>query len=804
MLTSATKAVKEKHFDIRVLIVEKNQSHRADILKMLSSERGEQNIVLSCSCSVSVIKKKLISKHVDVVLLGISESYSYDEFGIVFAKEKNLPVIGLVDSKTSVHDLKIDFQQKLMRTNLDRSLLVRAINSAVEQRNTKLLIDERVAESQNSEARFLNVILNNADGIVVVNKSRQVLFLNPAARQMLGMTSTNLKRNEFPYTVEPGLTKELKLSGAGKEFRVLEMRSVETLWERDAANLISLRDITSRKTAEEALRKSEERYALAIKGSKDGLWDWDLRTDRIFYCEQWKAMLGYSDTEIGDSPDEWFSRVHPADLKKVKKLIESHLEGNSAHFESEFRILNNRGTWVWMLARGTAVRNKKGKAIRIAGSLSDISERKRAERQLKKALDDMRFALASEKVLMEELDRKNKELVELSITDGLTGLYNHRFLQERFEFEFKRARRYGSDLSCIIIDIDHFKAINDTYGHQFGDFVIKQIATIMKTKSREIDICGRYGGEEFMIITNLVADDALKYASKLHTAIDNHIFEYGEHTAHVTVSMGIADYHADIKTKQELIERSDVALYQAKKDGRNLIRLWKENRMQDDKSIDKYGIQELKSKFADLSSQMRAAYMESTNALIKAVDAKDPFAREHSKNVSYYAVAIARYLHLSEQEIEVIRYGALLHDIGKISVRDEILVKKEKLTNKEFEILKKHPEVGVNILKEVKFLEKEIPIILYHHERYDGKGYPQGLKAREIPIGARIIAVVDAFDAMISGRTYKKQITWNRAIEELEKGKGTQFSPEVVDAFLSLIENGSVKIKADSIGEKNR
>lgn len=301
-----------------------------------------------------------------------------------------------------------------------------------------------------------------------------------------------------------------------------------------------------------------------------------------------------------------------------------------------------------------------------------------------------------------------------------------------------------------------------------------------------------------MIITNLVAEDALKYASKLHSTIDSHIFEYAEHSVHVTVSIGIADYHADIKTKQELIERSDVALYQAKKDGRNLIRLWKESRMHDDKSVDKCGIQELKTKFADLSNQMRAAYMESTNALIKAVDAKDPFAKEHSKNVSYYSVEIARALHLSEQEIEIIRYGALLHDIGKISVRDEILVKRESLTAKEYDILKKHPEVGVNILKDVKFLEKEIPVILYHHERYDGKGYPQGLRAREIPIGARIVAVADAFDAMVSGRTYKKQCSWSMAIEELEKGSGTQFSPDVVDVFLSLIENGKVQIRSES------
>lgn len=540
----------------------------------------------------------------------------------------------------------------------------------------------------------------------------------------------------------------------------------------------------------------EQRYKWALNGSNEGAWDWDLKTNCIYFCANWKKMLGYAEKEISSCPEEWFSRIHQTDRRTFKRRLSKCLDGKSEQFEYEYRMVHKDGNLRWMFVRGCCTkRNKAGSAIRISGLQSDITSRKINELRLKKLVDEYKFALASEKVLMEELDRKNRELTELSITDGLTGLFNHRFLQDRFDFELKRVHRYGGNLSCLLIDIDHFKIINDTFGHQFGDSVLRQIANIMKTRSREIDICGRYGGEEFMIITNLKADDALRYATKLHTAIENHPFKNGTKSVKVTVSIGIADYRGDIKFKQQLIERADNALYQAKKDGRNLIRIWKELDNLSDKALDRNSIEELKDKFEQMSRQMRNTYLESINVLIKAVDAKDPMAKEHSQNVSVYAAHIARELKLPEPEIEIISNAALLHDIGKISIHDEILSKKEKLTFLELQTLKRHPEIGVNILRELKFLEKELPIILHHHERFDGDGYPHGLKGREIPLGSRVIAVADAFDAMISGRCYKNKVPSESALSELKKGCNTQFAPEVVDAFLNVMKSGKVVLQ---------
>jgi diguanylate cyclase (GGDEF)-like protein/PAS domain S-box-containing protein/putative nucleotidyltransferase with HDIG domain len=705
-----------------------------------------------------------------------------------------IAVVVLVDctrgESAGLRALRAGAQDYLVRGTFDAASLRRTVRTAVERWRVFLELERRNEEFQASEARLLSVITHNSDGILVIDAGARVRFMNPAAEQLFGVGAGAMLGCAFDYPLEPRGSRELELRRADGKRVVVDMRVVQTEWESTRAFLVSMRDITARKLAEESLRESEERYALAVSGSKDGLWDWDLVSGTVYYSSRWKAMLGYEESEIGEGPDEWLDRIHPADLESVKARLDEHTRGTTPHFESEHRIRYKDGRYRWFLLRGTAIRDDNGTAIRIAGSQSDITERKRAEKSLKKALGELEFALASEKVLLDELDKKNKELVALSITDGLTGLYNHRFLQERFEFEFKRAKRYGVRLSCMLMDIDHFKQINDTHGHQFGDLVLKQIAVLLRTNSREVDICGRYGGEEFMIITNQECDGTLQYANKLHAAIEDHVFTAEDTSIHVTVSIGITTYQNDIRSRQEMIERADVALYQAKEDGRNLIRVWKEPDRSEGRAVDQDEIDDLKARFDSLSTRMRAMYIESTYALLHAVDAKDHYTEVHSNNVSRYAVAIARRLGLHEDEVEVIKYAGLLHDVGRIGIDERILVKKESLTEEEFEVLKKHPVIGADILKDVKFLEKEIPLVLYHHERYDGKGYPQGLRGRQIPLGARILAVADAYDAMTTDREFKLKMAPDKAMEELVAGKETQFSPEVVDAFVACLHTG--------------
>jgi|WetSurMetagenome_2_1015567.scaffolds.fasta_scaffold00017_78 diguanylate cyclase (GGDEF)-like protein/putative nucleotidyltransferase with HDIG domain len=421
-------------------------------------------------------------------------------------------------------------------------------------------------------------------------------------------------------------------------------------------------------------------------------------------------------------------------------------------------------------------------------TVRDVSARKRSELQLSAAMSDLKLALASEKVLLNELDKKNKELTELSITDGLTGLYNHRYLQERLEFEFKRVKRYGGNLSCMMIDIDHFKALNDTYGHQCGDFVLRELSDLVRLRSREVDICARYGGEEFVILTSAAIEYAVQHASKLHATIDAHEFSWEGRNLHVTVSIGVADYRPGMQDRAELIGMADTAMYRAKTDGRNLIRVWKEKPSCGEPEIDCAAAQELKRKFAELTARMRSEYMEQAVLLVNAVDARDPFAKEHSPHVSVMAAEIARDMGLPDPEIEMVGRAALLHDVGKIAVSKDILLKRTPLTKEEVRVIRKHPDVGVDILKDIRIVERELPFILYHHERFDGTGYPHRLKGREIPMGARIIAVADAFDAMTSGRAYRKQMSIDDAAAGLSAGAGSQFSPDVVDVFLRIFK----------------
>jgi diguanylate cyclase (GGDEF)-like protein/PAS domain S-box-containing protein/putative nucleotidyltransferase with HDIG domain len=727
-----------------------------------------------------------------VLDLSVEENCHSDSVLLFRTKASAVPVIVLASDRRqeplAIKLIRAGAQDYLIKGDFDAHTLLHVVRSAMERQRTTLAVSERTDEFQLSEARLLSLIINNADGIIVVDDQGLVRFVNPSAEQLLQTQARKLLGRPFEYASVQEGNRELVITRPNGNSLVVDMRVVETPWESGKAFLISMHDITARKRAEEVLRESEERYALAVGGSKDGLWDWDLVTDEVYYSPRWKAIIGYGVKEIGTSPAEWFNRVHAEDLTCLRSEIAAHIGGQIPHFENEHRLLHKDGSYRWVLVRGTAICDAKGTAIRIAGSKTDITERKEAEKNLKQALSELEFALASEKVLLDELDRKNKELVELSITDGLTSLFNHRFLQERFDFEFKRAKRYGIALSCMLIDIDHFKTVNDRYGHQFGDLVLREIAMILRTRSREVDICGRYGGEEFMIITNQPLEGAVSYATKLHTSIENHVFSLGDHSIHVTVSIGVADYHSDIRTKQEMIERADNALYQAKEDGRNLIRVWKEQEQQDDRSLDKGGISELKAKVDDLSSKMRAMYVESTYALLRAVDTKDHYTQEHSQNVSNYSVSIAEEMGLHLEEIEVVKYAGLLHDIGRIGIDESILVKTDALTQKEYEALKKHPVIGANILKDVNFLEKEIPLVLYHHERYDGNGYPQGLKGREIPLGARILAVADAYDAMTTDRGFKRRMSEQEAIEELKQGKQTQFSPEIVDAFIRVLQ----------------
>ena len=363
-------------------------------------------------------------------------------------------------------------------------------------------------------------------------------------------------------------------------------------------------------------------------------------------------------------------------------------------------------------------------------------------------------------------------------TDGLTELYNHRQFHERLDEEIARGSRFGAVFSIIMLDIDLFKVYNDIYGHLAGDQILRNMGELIKSSIRKLDIPFRYGGEEFsVILPEARLDNAYKIAERIRKTVES---KASSRAMPVTVSVGVASWPSDGITREELIGCADTALYRAKQSGRNRTCL--------SSDIVKSGTPIIGEELEARRGALNIIY-----ALAATVDAKDHYTYGHSKKVSEYAVALSETLGLPEDRIVTIRAAALLHDIGKIGVPDSVLNKEGTLSEEEWEQIKVHPQDGVEILRHVINLVNCLPAILHHHERYDGNGYPSGLKGVDIPWEARILAIADAYDAITSLRPYRQRLPSQQALEELRRCAGTQFDSELVEVFCKMMQPTPIK-----------
>ena len=373
------------------------------------------------------------------------------------------------------------------------------------------------------------------------------------------------------------------------------------------------------------------------------------------------------------------------------------------------------------------------------------------------------------------IQSSHKELTRLSTTDGLTGLYNHRELQRHLEDEIKRARRYGFPLSLVMIDFDYFKKINDTYGHQSGDVIIRAIGTVILREIRGSDFAARYGGEELAIVLPETGSaEAFVFSERVRKIIQQlPITVLSDETVYVTVSIGVASFPEDASNREDLINTADQALYFAKGKGRNKVILYGETI----KAL-------IESKPINAETLMAQAEEWIFKDLATSVEAKLPFRRGFFESVTSAALEIARSLKLSDIEIEELRIASMLYEIGALNVPSNILLKEGPLTEEEWAIVKGHPEAGVKLLSKIFKIQNILPVILHHQERYDGTGYPSGLKGEEIPFMARIITVADAYQAMTSVTPYRRKMTEEEAIDVLRRNSGTQFDPAIVETFI--------------------
>ena len=388
-------------------------------------------------------------------------------------------------------------------------------------------------------------------------------------------------------------------------------------------------------------------------------------------------------------------------------------------------------------------------------------------------------------------------------TDNLTSLYNHRGFQEVLANELTRAKETNTPLSVVMFDVNNISKINRELGHAKGDEVIKTIAEKIKQNIRANDSAGRYGGDEIAVIMPNTDTKDAKYLAEYITYCLSCCFV--DDVGPIKVSVGISTYPECTIDQEKLLILAEQAMFisQARgyKEGMSAIVSSSDFNFWDDMALNSFaevlakrhsqiGInfeEELVHKFNQEEIVNHTHLMEMVTSLAGAIDAKDPYTKGHSTSVSRYSEALARAVNLPEQEVERIKIGALLHDVGKIGIPESVLKKPGKLTDQEWEIMKQHPTIGAEkVLEPNDALRDLIPIVKYHHERLDGKGYPEGLKGNQIPLAARIVSVADAYHALVSDRPYRKGMPIEKACAILKEGAGTQWDNDLVRQFISI------------------
>jgi len=470
--------------------------------------------------------------------------------------------LGAVDYITKPLRIKEVFAR--LKTHLAVLHLRRNLEAQNERLHEENVKRQRVQELlKESRERYRLLAENSTDMISTQTPDGIYRYVSPACKSLLGYEIDELIGRAVSEFIHPQDLKEFEVTIRGLSdhlsvsltiYRV-RRRDGNYIWLETANRLVCdpntgrgieivsvSRDVTERVQAEEALRESEERYALVATSASDGLWDWNLETNRIYYSSRWKVMLGNEDDEIDDSPTEWFSRIHPEDWEFFQMDMLSYLEGQSSALRHEYRILHRDGTYRWVLTQGRAARDENQQAYRIAGSQTDITQRKLTEAQL----------------------------MHRAFHDTLTGLPNRTLFRERLE---RAIEQMAEDRACqfavLFLDLDRFKIINDSLGHTAGDQLLVAIARRLEIDLRAQDVVARLGGDEFAILLNGIrgADEAMGIVDRLQTELSRP-FVLAEHRLMTTTSIGIAMGSINYEWPEDILRDADMAMYQAKVKGR--------------------------------------------------------------------------------------------------------------------------------------------------------------------------------------------------------------------------------------------
>jgi diguanylate cyclase (GGDEF)-like protein/PAS domain S-box-containing protein len=411
------------------------------------------------------------------------------------------------------------------------------------------LVRELTLQLSASEVRLHNIIERSPDAFVITDSQGTIQFANQAAFALFGKPESALVGRSFGLPVVAGETAEVDIVSARNEAQVAEMRVVETEWDGKKAYIAVLRDITERSRVERVLKENEKRLTLAMEAAQLGFWDIDLRTGRVTCNDKLFTLLGYLPGEVAPRPEAWRRLVHPDDLPRVEQAFDEHLRGKTPVFRIECRLRAKSGTWSWVFSQGEVMeRSLGGEPLRMIGVTENIDERKEVAEKMRHVLQH----------------------------DPLTGLANRALLYEFGERVLSSARRGGRGCAFLFVDLDRFKPINDTYGHDVGDAVLKEVARRLATCVRSEDLVGRLGGDEFLTVLSHIrnGEDAAKVARHVLHRLDRP-YLVDSLLLHVSPSIGISLFPQDGHSVDALIKNADTAMYHAKKSGRDNFQFFK-------------------------------------------------------------------------------------------------------------------------------------------------------------------------------------------------------------------------------------
>ncbi len=496
-------------------------------------------------------------------------------------------------------------------------------------------------------------------------------------------------------------------------------------------------DVTAFLAAEAALGEARARIASIVETIEEFLFTIEAGPDgfRVEHSGPgFERLVGGEPARAESELDVWRERLHPDDLAA---FLDHLADASERQSEVEVRLVGYDGVtrWVWIRSRPRPAEDR----LLIDGIVSDVTER----------------VLAAE------------ALERLSGSDPLTGIANRRHFSDLARAALD-ASRGGGQVGVILFDIDHFKRVNDVYGHAAGDAVMRELVERVQTALPAGAVAARWGGEEFAVLVERVGRDRLRrLADRLRAIAEAQAFSFAGVDLSVTISCGgaVSDGHDSLDV---LLNAADQALYAAKRRGRNRTVLA-------DELVD-----------ADLVAEDPEA-LRIAEAMARATAAREGVPEQHCHRVAELAVRVGSRMGLSSGLITRLRIGGWLHDIGKIAIPDRILSKPGKLDTEEWEIMKSHTILGMRLVEQTPGLAEAALAVAHHHERWDGAGYPYGLAGLAIPMEARIVAAVDAWSAMTEDRPYRPGLSFDAAIAELHRVAGSQLDPEVARTLAAIL-----------------